>query len=282
MAFPEQAYALGSEDLIIALRAAEAAGRIVREAYGEIHESDNVKGFGDVALVVDAEADIILHNTLRALAPGDRILSEETPATDHDDINGRRWVVDPLDSTTSMKFAAGESYCSVLAGLQIDGVTTVAVAHFPLTSEWFYAVRGGGAYKNGEKIATDTAPKDLGEVIVDMNHQPADLESAFFSKLWQQLRTPGRGAFRVTSHFPHSGIAMRIAEAAPWVSAAIHDNSTDKVKQAAWDTVAPALILEEAGGVYWNHLGEPYDPWNPTPILAASTEELARKILALV
>ena len=282
MAFPEQAYALGSTDLIIALKAAEAAGRIVRAAYGEMHDSDNVKGFGDVALVVDAEADIILHNTLRELAPADRILSEETPAADHHDIRGRRWVVDPLDSTTSMKFAAGERYCSVLVGLQIDGVTAVAAAHFPLTGEWFYAVRGAGAFKNGERITADEQPKSLGDVIVDMNHQPADRESAFFSALWRQLRTPGRGAFRVTSHFPHSGIAMRIAEGAPWVTAAIHDNSADKVKQAAWDTVAPALILEEAGGVYWNHLGEPYDPWNPTPILAAANERIALQILALV
>ena len=282
MAFPEQARALGSDDLIVALTAADEAGRIIREAYGEPHDSDNVKGFGDVALAVDAEADRRLHDTLRALRPHDRILSEETPVFDHDDVAGRRWIVDPLDSTTSMKFAAGEHYCSVLVGLQIDGKTHVGVTYFPITDEWFYAVRGLGAYKNGSAISTNPNLQVLSEVVVDMNHQPADRETPFFSKLWQELRMPGHGAFRVTSHFPHSGIAMRIAEGAPWVAAAIHDNHTVKVKQAAWDTVAPALILEEAGGVYWNDRGMPYDPWEPTPILAACNEMIARQILSLL
>lgn len=194
----------------------------------------------------------------------------------------RIWIIDPLDSTTGSIFRAGIDIPSVLVALREDGVVKVGVIFFPLTGEYFYAVRGSGAYKNGVRIRIKTPVPSLREAWIDMNqYGDSSYETPAFEILRKRLRLPG-GARLVTSLVPHSGIVARIVEGQKMISAVIHDNNPKKMKQAPWDVAAPQLFFEEAGGVFLNLEGRKYDPFNPELIIAAASGELAFEIINLL
>lgn len=65
------------------------------------------------------------------------------------------WVVDPIDGTSS--FIHGLSYCTNMAGLVVDGVTVASVIYQFVTGDLYTAIRGEGAYKNGERIYVGNA-----------------------------------------------------------------------------------------------------------------------------
>ncbi len=72
--------------------------------------------------------------------------TEDTPST-----SGAQWIVDPIDGTSS--FIHGLPYCTNMAGLVVDGVTVASIIYQFTTDELYTALKGKGAYRNGEKIS---------------------------------------------------------------------------------------------------------------------------------
>ncbi|MEO1524893.1 MAG: inositol monophosphatase [Planctomycetota bacterium] len=265
------------DELRLAMRAAEAAGNLLREGYGQLNTVEQ-KDVGDLVSQVDLDADRAIAEVLRSESDLP-ILSEELSASvpDADEF----WIVDPLDGSSAFLLQAGEHYSSVLIALRRDGQTILGVAYFPLTEEWFYAEKGRGAWRNGKRLVVDDSSEPLGEVWVEMNqYGNASRESDFFANLRRRLRSH-EGARLVTSGVPSSGVAMRIACSDHSVAAAVHDNQLKHVKQAPWDIAAPQLILEEAGGVFLTPDGERTDPFQADPIVVAKSKRLASDIIEL-
>ncbi len=267
-------------DMCVAVRAAAKAGDEILRGYGRLYQIKE-KGVGDFVCEIDIAADRAILEELRQFRPSDEIISEELSPSKVEKV-GRCWVIDPLDATSAFIFEAGRSLPSVLVALREEATTRIGVVLFPLTGEWFYAIRGDGAYKNGARLSTKGRASVLQEAWVDMNqYGNAELETSQFARLRERLRSRD-GARLVTSQPPHSGIVVRIAEGRKKISAVIHDNNKSRVKQEPWDTAAVQLVLEEAGGVFLNFHGERYDPFEPEPIVAAVSCELAMQILGLL
>jgi myo-inositol-1(or 4)-monophosphatase len=269
-----------SPELGLAARAAFAAGNVIAEASGELLQVES-KGIGDLVSEVDREADRAALAVLRSDPAASPIMSEElSPEVPGavDDL----WIVDPLDATSAFLMRAGASYPSVLVSKFLDGQLALGVALFPLTGEWFYAQRGKGAWKDGRRLVIGENRPALAEAWVEMNqYGNAAHETEMFATLRRHLRS-GHGARLVTSNVPHSGVALRIAEGASGLAAAIHDNNSDSVKQAPWDIAAPQIILEEAGGVFLNFDGERTNPFVAEPVIVAATQTLATQIIDVV
>lgn len=208
------------------------------------------------------------------------MLSEELSSDVVED-GGRLWVIDPLDATAAFLFGAGRSFVSVMISLRQNFETELAVILFPLTGEWFYAKRGEGAFKNGQKIDTKKVTKKLNEAWVEMNHYgDAAFETEEFAKLDKRLRSAD-GARLVTRFAPYSGVVARIVEQDKRIAAVVHDNNPQSVKQAPWDIIPAQLLLEEAGGVFVNLKGERVDPLKAELMVAAGNREVAEAILDL-
>jgi len=181
----------------------------------------------DRSLVTDAdmEADEALTRALEAAFPGVPVLSEEgstsLPATD------AAWVLDPLDGTTN--FALGLPMWGVLLAFLENGMPTVGVAYFPVMDELFVAVRGEGAFRNGEPIHTRG---------VDTAHETAF--ALICSRTLQRYRLNWRWKQRILG-----SAGYEIAMVARGVAIAALE-STTKI----WDLAAPLLLLAEAGG-HW-------------------------------
>ena len=178
-----------------------------------------------------SEADIAIDNLLRerltAVDPAIAWLSEES-IDDPARLAARLvWIVDPIDGTRG--YIAGQPDWTVSAALVQDGRPVAACLFAPVTGEFFTAVAGRGATRNGTAIRT-TAGADL-----------ADMRIAGPKNFLERVSKIAP-AFTVIPRV-HS-LALRLGRVAEGsIDAAIAGgNSHD------WDLAAADLLVHEAGG----------------------------------
>lgn len=265
-----------SPHLELAVRAAKAAGEIIRDGSTRQHNIER-KAVGDLVSQVDLSADKVVCDMLRAETDWP-ILSEELNADQP--ICDDMWIVDPLDGSSAFLMGGGPEYPSVLIALRRDAETQLGVCHFPLTGDWFYAERGKAAWHNGKRLVCDS-DLSLSEIWVEMNqYGDSSLETDYFAELRKRLRSAD-GARIVTSNFPHAGVAMRIAGSSGTLAAAVHDNNPESTKQGPWDIAPVQVIMEEAGGVFLNPEGKRTDPFVVEPVIISRSRIIALEITDL-
>ncbi|WP_417329012.1 inositol monophosphatase family protein [Halomonas cupida] len=137
------------------LEIAAAAGRMILEA----READNLehhyKDGQELVTTTDVAVDTLIREYLEQHFPGEERLSEElAPDRDAVEQGGALWVVDPIDGTVN--FAHGLRHVAVSIAYVKDGVTQLGVVHAPFLNETFTALRGAGAWRNGNPIKAST------------------------------------------------------------------------------------------------------------------------------
>jgi myo-inositol-1(or 4)-monophosphatase len=112
---------------------------------------------------VDHEVNRILHEMQRREFPQDGWLSEESPDDPARLTSRRVWIVDPIDGTKALVNRMPE-FC-ISAALIERGAPIVAAILNPSTDELFTAVRGGGLFLNGARVALSPC-RDFNPVIM--------------------------------------------------------------------------------------------------------------------
>ena len=112
------------------------------------HMASDLKADGSLITACDRWSDEALVRGLSELYPGEGVLSEE---------GGKRvpqgngyWVVDPLDGTTN--FAAGIPYWAISVARFEGGIPQLAILEVPPLRQRIVAVRGRGAWRNGNRL----------------------------------------------------------------------------------------------------------------------------------
>ncbi|MDY6774340.1 MAG: inositol monophosphatase family protein, partial [Candidatus Nanohaloarchaea archaeon] len=147
----------------------------------------------------------------------------------------RVWVNDPIDGTKN--FTHGfPYYCSSIALKEGDEVKVGAIIS-PPRDELFTAVKGEGAWLDGEEISVSGAESLEDSLIIarvsDLYEEERDTETAFLRDLLSQpstFRRPGAAALDLAH------VAAGRADGQALV--AINE----------WDIAAGTLLVEEAGG----------------------------------
>jgi 3'(2'), 5'-bisphosphate nucleotidase len=206
-----------------------------------------VDAYYEPVTVADRAASRIIVDGLAAEFPDDGILYEE----EADDVNRRLskrrvWIIDPIDGTAG--FVKKDGDFAVQIGLAIDGEAVLGVVYLPFHDVLYRAVRGEGAFVEH----SDESPKEL----------KTSPETDFVRMTLAFSRNhPSRGIKAIISGFNFKNAVQRgsiglkvglIAE--KQADAYIHLSPRTKV----WDTCAPQIILEEAGGVLTDLFGEKY------------------------
>jgi myo-inositol-1(or 4)-monophosphatase len=176
-----------------------------------------------------SDADIAVDNLLRERLADDSIawLSEESvdnPAR----LEARYvWIVDPIDGTRA--YIAGLPDWSVSAALIENGRPVAACLFAPVSEEFYVAVAGAGASRNGATIAVSQGT-DLAQARVAGPRKLLDRLQAVSPPFTVMPRT-------------HS-LALRLARVAEGTfdAAFAGGNSHD------WDLAAADLLVHEAGG----------------------------------
>lgn len=184
------------------------------------------------------------------------VLSEET-GLHHAD---RPVIValDPVDGSTNA--ARGLPwYATSLCAVDRHGIRAAVVVNLA-TGECFEAVRGEGATRNGEPVATSGCA-DLGEAVVGLNGWPApDLG-------WRQMRALGAASLDLCA----VGAGMLDA----YVDCSAH-------ALAPWDYLGGVLVCQEAGGAVADADGRQLATLGPTerrrPVAAATETLLAAAV----
>ena len=111
------------------------------------------KADGSLVTESDLAADRQLCTALAEHFPGHAGLSEER----HSVYGGEEWawLIDPIDGTTNFTF--GFPCWGVLVALLRFGQPVLGIAEFPETGEQYWAVTGGGAFRNGVPLHTDSS-----------------------------------------------------------------------------------------------------------------------------
>jgi myo-inositol-1(or 4)-monophosphatase len=109
--------------------------------------------------------------TLRRLRPDDAIVGEEDGS--HDGTSGITWFVDPIDGTTN--FLYDLPMWTVSIGAHDANGALCGVVYAPALRETFTAVRGGGAFLNGHRIAcSDVTDPTRALVGTGFNYSPVN------------------------------------------------------------------------------------------------------------
>jgi myo-inositol-1(or 4)-monophosphatase len=185
------------------------------------------KGQSSPVSDADIAVDKLLRERLGGGASGIAWLSEES-VDDPERLNARYvWIVDPIDGTRG--YIAGQPDWCVSAALVEDGRPVAACLFAPVTEEFYSAVAGNGAARNGVAIAASQGPELRDARIVGPKN--------FLERL-QAVAPP----FEVMPR-PHS-LALRLARVAEGTFdvAIAGGNSHD------WDLAAADLLVHEAGG----------------------------------
>jgi histidinol-phosphatase len=171
--------------------------------------------------VTDADRAVerALRERVAAERRGESVFGEE----EGDEGGAVRWIVDPIDGTRN--FSRGIAVWASLIALEREGAVVCGVASAPALGHRWWAERGGGAWRDGERIGVSTVAR-VADASVSCT-RARDL-AAVEPAAWHAR---GLGDF-----WQHTLVAEGALEAA--VDAGL----------SLWDYAALLPILEEAGG----------------------------------
>lgn len=221
----------------------EVARRIARQA-GELALAHRARGLEtetklDLSPVTAADraCERMIAQVLEESFPADGLMGEEGALKEAS--SGRRWILDPIDGTRD--YIRHTPTWSVLVALEAAGQVEVGVCHLVEQDQMYFAVRGGGAYLNDRAIRVSRIC-DPGRAVLCVNslNEAGKIPSA--GRLLEWMRK-----FWAVRSFGGCQDAMLVASgrADAWI----------EPYAAAWDLAPLKVIIEEAGGVFFNFDG---------------------------
>jgi myo-inositol-1(or 4)-monophosphatase len=113
------------------------------------HEKENRSYVTDL----DHDLETLIRSRLATRFPDDRLTGEELAAAGGG--GPRRWSIDPIDGTGNL--VHGLPLWAVSIGLIDEGEPVLGVIVIPPLAELYWAVRGQGAWRDGERIVARDA-----------------------------------------------------------------------------------------------------------------------------
>jgi 3'(2'), 5'-bisphosphate nucleotidase len=234
-------------ELGVAVELAREAGAAILGLYGgpiEVQQKFDLDLREPVTLA-DTIANDLIVNALRRQFPEDGILAEESVDTDRRLAKPRVWMIDPLDGTSG--FIDGNGDFAVQIGLAEDGEAVVGVVYQPLTGVLYRTVRGQGTWierPNEEPLRAQVSEQtelSMMCLAASRSHRSPRMDrvvKAFGVK--QEVR---RGSVGIK-------VGLIIEKRCD-----LYVHLSPRTKQ--WDSCAPQVILNEAGGRLTDLFGQP-------------------------
>ena len=231
---------MAQEFLEAAEAAARRAGEVLRYWAARITVSE--KGPADLVTEADLASQAAIVDVLQGRFPEHDFLGEENLASARR--SNYRWVIDPLDGTTN--YVHRYPYYAVSIGLEQQGELLVGVVYDPIRDELYSALRGAGAYLNGQPMRASRVD-DVGQALTVASlptrggvEHPAVQRFLKVLGVAQSVQRTGSSALNLAQ------VAAGRLDAY-WSSTA-----------RPWDLAAGVLLVTEAGGSVTRMDGQPF------------------------
>ena len=234
-------------ELDVAITLARLAGITILKHYADGFETEEKIGadnYSEPVTIADRDASRIIVDGLAAAFPNDGILSEEETDDIELRVSKRRvWIIDPIDGTAG--FVKHDGDFGVQIGLAEDGVAIAGVVYLPFHDILSYAAKGSGSFT----ISGDSTPMRM--QTSDISHFPdmglAVSRNHLSSRMHRIIKY-----FGFTNIVNRGSVGLKVSLIANQTcDIYIHPSPRTKL----WDTCAPQIILEEAGGRFTDLFG---------------------------
>jgi 3'(2'), 5'-bisphosphate nucleotidase len=241
-------------DLSVAIELAGRAGKKIMEFYNsglpiEAWQKE------DKTLLTQADlasSDIIM----KALAgyPECGIIGEETADDPTRQTKRHLWIFDPLDGTSDFKKRTNEF--SVMIAYVIDGEPVLGVVHAPALGKTYFAEKGHGAWVKDNRGTRSLiiTPRSLEESIIVLSRKEFTPEQA-----QEVARKYGARTYIQSGSF---GVKVGLI-----VEGKADFYINNDANAGEWDSAAPQVILEAAGGKITDYDGAQITYNKPDPHL---------------
>jgi myo-inositol-1(or 4)-monophosphatase len=215
-------------ELKVALSAAREAGAIILSFYQKEFEVI-AKTPEEFVTSADLAADARIKSMLLKEFPHDAWLSEETADSFERLSTPRVWIVDPLDGTH--EFMEGSPDFTVCIALVEQGESRVAVVYRPFSNDFYFAVKGEGAFINHHLIRCRPENRLEEAVVATRDEGPVPPNVAAIFQQAKRVDYFGSAAYKI--------VLVAAGRAEVYLS---------PYMKSEWDICAAHLVLTEAGG----------------------------------
>jgi len=227
-------------ELSLALRVADAADAVSLAGFTSRGFSVMRKADKSEVTEIDRATETAITNILRAERPEHSVYGEEHGIVGLSDARFQ-WVIDPIDGTSN--FVRGVPVWASLIALVHDNVPVLGVVSAPAMNMRWWAHASGDAFFNGAKISvSDVGELRRASLSITVNKYWHDVDpDGMLEKLQRSVsRVRGYGDF-----WQH----MLVAQGAV-------DIAIDSIGLAPYDIAALVPIVQQAGGMCTDRLGE--------------------------
>jgi len=220
------------------------AGEILKKGFLGAKEVEK-KGKVDLVTSFDLEIEKFLRKGLEKKYKGFEFVGEESF---NEKVPKNAIIVDPIDGTTN--FVHQLVYTAISVAIQKDGEIVEGAVYNPILKEFFYAKKGKGAFLNDKKIEVDKRVTLINSLIATgfpYTKTSRSRDYLFTLCALREVLPLCRDVRRLGS------ASIDLAYVAMGRFGGFFETNLKP-----WDTGAGILLVEEAGGVVSNHLGNPY------------------------
>lgn len=240
------------EALPVVSKIARTAGLYLIENLGRVKEVE-FKGERNLVTDIDKTSEKIIKDNLTKYFAGIPILGEELGGESAE----LCWVIDPLDGTNNY-FHSYPVFCVSIALVEKKN-PLLGVIYDPNREELFTALKGEGAYMNGEKIR-----------VSETNSLKHSLLATGF---YYEFKTQKDTNIEHFVDFLYQVQGIRRSGSAAIDLAYVACGRLDgfwELGLKVWDTSAGFLMVEEAGGKVTKFDGSAFDPFFPQIVASNS------------
>lgn len=220
-----------SDYLSAAIKAARAAGVLLKENFGREHAVDQFEAH-DIKLELDVRSQELITTILLKHFPEHAILGEEGIAGNQE--SPYQWIVDPIDGTVN--FFYGVPHFCISIALHHEGEAIAGVIYDPMRDELWEAEKGGVTRLNGTPCKVSTRTR-LSDAVVSVGFAKSNATIKTGMPLFEKM------IYQVRKCRLMGSAALDLAYVASGRLDAYIESTVN-----LWDIAAGRLLVEAAGG----------------------------------
>jgi myo-inositol-1(or 4)-monophosphatase len=257
-------------DIEIAIEAARRGAAVLLRYWEQLGKEDaDLKARNDWVSNADRESEAAILSFIREQRPHDAFLGEESGKTAalSDGVNGRTWIVDPLDGTSN--YLQHFPVWSISIGLLRGSEIVAGLIYEPLRDLFYTAERGAGAFRNGQRMSVSSQTGVEGSFLATGFPFRAQQFVKMYCSIFHDVISIAKGVRRAGS------AALDLA----YTAAGTFDGFFE-MHLSPWDVAAGSLLVTEAGGVVSDFSGG--GRWLERGNIVGAPEPVHRELVAMI